>query len=116
MSRESPSFFSFQASSITLSNVPEGLNFLLNILHKGFSNVSLSSTPSRPQTSDTPYKAGGAVHVVGCCLFFVQSGYWYLVPAAAAYCYGLLMAMIPLCTTVGGNGHFVARIRVRCKQ
>ena len=80
VSRESPSFFSFQASSITPSNVPipEGLNFLLNILHKGFSNVSLISAPSIPQASDTPYKAGGAVHVVNCYLFFVQSGYWSL--------------------------------------
>ena len=80
VSRESPSFFSFQASSITLSNVPisEGLNFLLNILHKGFSNVSLISAPSIPQVSNTPYTAGGAAHVVDCCLFFVQSGYWYL--------------------------------------
>ena len=80
VSRESPSFFSFQASYIAFSNVPipEGLNFSLKILHKGFSNVCLISAPSRPQTSDTPYKAGGAVHVVNCCLFFVKSGYWYL--------------------------------------
>ena len=60
--------------------------------------------------------AGGAVHVVDCCLFFVQSGFWYLLSAAAAYCHQLLMAMIPPCTPVGGNGQFVARIRVRYKQ
>ena len=82
----------------------------------GFRYVCLISAPSIPQASNTPYKAGGAVHVVDCCLFFVQSGFWYLLSAAAAYCHQLLMAMVPPCTPVGGNGQFVARIRVRYKQ
>ena len=51
--------------------IPIGLQFSVKILQKGFANVSPISASSRPHPSAAPYTAGGAVHVVHCCLFFV---------------------------------------------
>ena len=80
------------AFSIAFSNNPisEGLKFSVKILQNSL--VSPISASSRPHTSDAPYTAGGAVHVVHCCPFFVRSGYWYLLPATAACCHRLLVA------------------------
>ena len=50
--------------------IPIGLQFSVKIL-EDVDWVSPISTSSRPHTSDAPYTAGGAVHVVHCCLFFV---------------------------------------------
>ena len=65
------------ADPIAFSNdpIPIGMQFSVKILQQGIF-VSLISTSSRPHTSDAPYTAGGAVHVVHCCPFFVRSGYW----------------------------------------
>ena len=71
--------------------IPIGIKFSVKILQQGFL-VSPISTSSRPHTSDAPYTAAGAVHVVHCCPFFVRSGYWYLLPATAACCHRLLVA------------------------
>ena len=84
-------------SPIAFSNdpIPEGLKFSVKILQKScffVIDVSPISASSRPHTSDGPYTAGGAVHVVHCCPFFVRSGYWYLLPATAACCHRLLVA------------------------
>ena len=49
--------------------IPIGLQFSVKILKKG--SVSPLSVSSRPHPSAAPYAAGGAVHVVHCCLFFV---------------------------------------------
>ena len=49
--------------------IPIGLQFSVKILQEGFW-VSPISASSRPHLSDAPYTAGGAVHVVHCCLFF----------------------------------------------
>ena len=51
--------------------IPIGLQFSVKILRKGSRYVSLLSASSRPHPSAAPYTAGGAVHVVHCCLFFV---------------------------------------------
>ena len=51
--------------------IPIGLQFSVKILHKGSAYVSPLSASSRPHPSAAPYTAGGAVHVVHCCLFFV---------------------------------------------
>ena len=81
------------AFPIAFSNdqIPIGIQFSVKILQPSFI-VSPISTSSRPHTSDAPYTAGGAVHVVHCCPFFVRSGYWYLLPATAACCHRLLVA------------------------
>ena len=84
------------AVPIAFSNdqIPIGIQFSVKILQQSFfvSRKSDQYTSSRPHTSDAPYTAGGAVHVVHCCLFFVRSGYWYLLPATAACCHRLLVA------------------------
>ena len=79
---------------IAFSNdpIPIGIQFSVKILQQNYTYVSPISTYSRPHTSDAPYTAGGAVHVVQCGLFFVRSGYWYLLPATAACCHRLLVA------------------------
>ena len=51
--------------------IPIGFQFSVKILQKGPSSVSPFSASSRPHPSAAPYTAGGAVHVVHCCLFFV---------------------------------------------
>ena len=78
---------------IVFSNDPisKGLKFSVKMLQQS-SFVSPISASSRPHTSDAPYTAGGAVHVVHCCPFFVRSGYWYLLPATAACCHRLIVA------------------------
>ena len=48
-----------------------GFQFSVKILKQSSAYVSPISAYSRPRTSDAPYTAGGAVHVVHCCLFFV---------------------------------------------
>ena len=50
-------------------SIPNGLKFSVKILQQDA--VSPISTSSRPPTSDAPYTAAGAVHVVHCCLFVV---------------------------------------------
>ena len=82
------------AFPIAFSNEPisKGLKFSVKILQQSSDYVSPISTSSRPHTSDAPYTTGCAVHVVHCCLFFVRSGYWYLLPATAACCHRLLVA------------------------
>ena len=69
--------FGSGADPITFSNdqIPIGIQFSVKILQQGIF-VSPISTSSRSHTSDAPYAAGGAVHVVHFCLFFVRSGYW----------------------------------------
>ena len=52
--------------------IPIGLQFSVKILQKDSPYVvSPLSASSRPHPSAAPYTAGGAVHVVHCCLFFV---------------------------------------------
>ena len=51
--------------------IPKGLKFSVKILQKGGGRVSPISASSRPHTLDAPYMAGGAVHVIHCCLLFV---------------------------------------------
>ena len=50
--------------------IPIGLQFSVKILHKGSEYVS-PIIAFRPHPSAAPHAAGGAVHVVHCCLFFV---------------------------------------------
>ena len=50
--------------------IPNTFNFTVKVLQKGYS-VSSISAASIPHTLDAPYMAGGAVHVIHCCLFFV---------------------------------------------
>ena len=59
--------------SVAFSNdqIPIGLQFSVEILQSSGIFVSPISASYRPHTSDAPYTAGGAVHVVHCCLFFV---------------------------------------------
>ena len=59
--------------SVAFSNdpIPIGLQFSVKILQGSYDFVSPIRASSRPPTSDAPYTAGGAVHVVHCCLFFV---------------------------------------------
>ena len=65
--------YTSSVANIAFSNdqIPIGLQFSVKILRKSYRRVSPISTSSRPHTSDAPYTAGGAVHVVHCCLFFV---------------------------------------------
>ena len=58
--------FAFSNDSFSI-----GFQFSVKILKQSSNYVSPISTHSRPRTSDAPYTAGGAVHVVHCCLFFV---------------------------------------------
>ena len=51
--------------------IPIGLQFSVKILQKGSAYVSPLSASFSTPPSDTPCMAGGAVHVVHCCLFFV---------------------------------------------
>ena len=53
--------------------IPIGLQFSVKILKKSFYSVYVSPISAffRPHTSDAPCTAGGAAHVVHCCLFFV---------------------------------------------
>ena len=64
---------SHSALRIAFSNDPiaNGLKFSVKILQKGSAWVNPISASSRHPTLDAPYTAGGAVHVVHCCLFFV---------------------------------------------
>ena len=57
---------------VALSNdpIPNTFKFSVKVLQKG-SFVSPISAASIPHTLDAPYMAGGAVHVILCCLFFV---------------------------------------------
>ena len=50
--------------------IPNGLQFSVKILETS-PHVSPLSASSRPHPSAASYTAGGAVHVVHCCLFFV---------------------------------------------
>ena len=69
------------SGGVAFSNdpIPIGLQFSVKILERGLvtilqqknSYVSPLNASSRPHPSDAPYTAGGAVHVVHCCLFFV---------------------------------------------
>ena len=61
-------------SSYVFSNdpIPIGLQFSVKTLQKDSPYVvSPLSASSRPHPSAAPYTAGGDVHVVHCCLFFV---------------------------------------------
>ena len=58
--------FAFSNDSFSI-----GFQFSVKILKQSSVFVSPISASSRPQTSDAPYTAGGAVRVVHCCLFFV---------------------------------------------
>ena len=51
--------------------IPIGLQFSVKILQKGSAYVSPLRASFSTPPSDAPYAAGGAVHVVHCCLFFV---------------------------------------------
>ena len=57
---------------VVFSNDPisNELKFAVKVLQEG-SLVSPISATSIPHTLDAPYMAGGAVHVIHCCLFFV---------------------------------------------
>ena len=57
---------------VALSNdpIPNTFKFSVKVLQKGC-YVSPISAASIPHTLDAPYMAGGAVHVIHCCLFFV---------------------------------------------
>ena len=59
------------AFTFSKDQIPTGLQFSVKILQQSFVYVSPMSASSRLHTSDAPYIAGGAVHVVHCCLFFV---------------------------------------------
>ena len=61
--------------------------YSVKILQSCADFVSPISASSRPHPSDAPYTAGGAVDVVHCCLFFVRSDRWCLLPATAACCH-----------------------------
>ena len=62
----------FYGSCVAFSNdpIPNTFKFSLKVLQDGLS-VSPISAASIPHTLDAPYMAGGAVHVIHCCLFFV---------------------------------------------
>ena len=53
--------------------IPIGLQFSVKILQQGFAYVRKSAQRilQTSPPSAAPYTAGGAVHVVHCCLFFV---------------------------------------------
>ena len=55
--------------------IPNGWKFSVRIFQDSLQAVSPLSTSSRPHSSAEPYTAGGAVHVVHCCLFLVRSMY-----------------------------------------
>ena len=59
--------------SVAFSNdqISIGSHFSVKILQEGSNCVSPTRASSRPHTSDAPYTAEGAVHVVHCWLFFV---------------------------------------------
>ena len=61
------------SGGVAFSNdpIPIGFQFSVKILQQGSRYVSPLSASSRPHPSAAPYTAGGAVHVVHCCLFFV---------------------------------------------
>ena len=61
------------SGGVAFSNdpIPIGLQFSVKILQQGFAYVSPLSASSKSHPSAVPYTAGGAVHVVHCCLFFV---------------------------------------------
>ena len=67
------------AHNFVFSNdqIPIGLKFSVKILkevsHSVVPYVSPISSSFTHRTSNVPYKAGGAVHVVHYCLFFVQA-------------------------------------------
>ena len=50
--------------------IPKELKFSVKILQKGKVHVSPISAASIPHTLDAPYMAGGAVHVIHCCLLY----------------------------------------------
>ena len=58
--------------SVAFSNdpIPNTFKFSVKVLQIGFF-VSPISAASIPHTLDAPYMAGGAVHVIHCCLFSV---------------------------------------------
>ena len=60
------------SGSFVFSNdpIPIGLQFSVKILQKSSFFVS-PIIAFRPHPSAAPYTAGGAVHLVHCCLFFV---------------------------------------------
>ena len=64
--------FDWLQSLLAFSNdpIPNTFKFSVKVLQKGFL-VSPISEASIPHTLDVPYMAGGAVHVIHCCLFFV---------------------------------------------
>ena len=64
----------FAAFAFSNDSFSIGFQFSVKILQQSSIYVSPISASSRPQTSDAPYTAGGAVHVVHCCLFFVYCG------------------------------------------
>ena len=50
--------------------IPKGLKFSVKISQKSSIYVSPISAASIPHTLDAPYMAGGAVHVIHCCLLY----------------------------------------------
>ena len=50
--------------------IPKGVKFSVKILQEGKVHVSPISAASIPHTLDAPYMAGGAVHVIHCCLLY----------------------------------------------
>ena len=58
--------------SVVFSNdpIPNTFKFSVKVLQDGY-YVSPISAASIPHTLDAPHMAGGAVHVIHCCLFFV---------------------------------------------
>ena len=53
------------------SQIPIGVQFSVKILEKGSFYVSPISASSRAHPTYSPYMAGGAVHVVHCCLLCI---------------------------------------------
>ena len=63
----------FSLFTVAFSNepIPNGLKFSVKILQKSSGGwVSPISAASIPHTLDAPYMAGGAVHVIHCCLLY----------------------------------------------
>ena len=50
--------------------IPRGLKFSVKIVQEARAYVSPISAASIPHTLDAPYMAGGAVHVIHCCLLY----------------------------------------------
>ena len=66
--------FDWWQSCLAFSNdpIPNTFKFSVKVLQGGMLySVSPISAASIPHTLDAPYMAGGAVHVIHCCLFFV---------------------------------------------